>query len=67
MIISRRALARAKLEKLKQGFSVYTEIEEIAQSIEKKLDTVDFPVHIDRTDLGCWFIPDTNTSDHKVE
>lgn len=64
MIISRRALARAKLEKLKQGYSVYTEIDEIAQYIEKELDTIDFPVHVDRTDLGCWFIPDT--TDHKA-
>lgn len=64
MIISRRALARAKLEKLKQGNSVYTELEEIAQYIEKELKNVGFPVHVDRTDIGCWFIPEKQPTNH---
>lgn len=58
MIISRRALAREKLEKLKQGYSVYTETEEIAKYIEKELPSLNIQVHIDRTPIGCWFIPE---------
>jgi hypothetical protein len=62
VIISRRALARAKLEKLKKGYSVYAETNEVAQYIEKELPSLDFPVHVDRTSIGCWFIPETSTN-----
>ncbi|OYD08422.1 hypothetical protein [Paludifilum halophilum] len=58
MIISRRQLARAKVEKLKRGYSAYAETREVSQMIEKKLDEMDLSVHIDRTPIGCWFIPE---------
>jgi hypothetical protein len=58
MIINRRALAREKLEKLKNGYSVYTETEEVANYIEKEIQQWDKKVLIDRTPIGCWFIPE---------
>ncbi|GGE17293.1 hypothetical protein GCM10011571_18710 [Marinithermofilum abyssi] len=57
LIISRKKLARAKLEKLKRGYSAFAETEEVAELIEKELDGLDLQVHIDRTSVGTWFIP----------
>ncbi|SFI82821.1 hypothetical protein [Thermoflavimicrobium dichotomicum] len=65
MIISRKQLAREKLEELKKGYSVYAETEEVAGYIEKELSSLDMTVHIDRTPLGCWFIPEaSNCEEH---
>jgi putative aminopeptidase FrvX len=58
MIISRKKIAREKIEKLKQGYSVYSETEEIIQYIEKEIKELGLKVHIDRTPIGCWFIPE---------
>lgn len=58
MIISRKQLAKAKVEKLKRGYSAFAETEEVAQLIEKQLGEIDLPVYIDRTPFGCWFIPE---------
>lgn len=58
MIINRKHLAKAKLEKIKKGYSAYAETEEVAQWIEKELANLDIPVHIDRTPHGYWFIPE---------
>ncbi|MFC4075783.1 hypothetical protein [Salinithrix halophila] len=57
MIISRRKLAREKVEKLKRGYSAYAESKEVAQLIEKELGAIEMPVFIDRTPIGYWFIP----------
>jgi hypothetical protein len=58
MIINRKRLAREKLEKLKKGYSAYAETEEVAKLIEKELANLNIRVHIDRTPIGCWFIPE---------
>nr|WP_309866813.1 hypothetical protein [Desmospora profundinema] len=58
LIISRRQLARAKVEKLKKGYSAYAETKEVAQLIQKELDAIGFPVHVDQTSIGYWFIPE---------
>lgn len=57
MIISRRDMARAKVEKIKQGFSAFSETMEVTELIERYIKEEDLDVHIDKTDLGCWFIP----------
>ncbi|PTX63260.1 hypothetical protein C8P63_104105 [Melghirimyces profundicolus] len=60
MIISRKKLAKAKVEKLKRGYSAYAETEEVAGLIEKELGRIELPVFVDRTQLGYWFIPEDN-------
>ncbi|RAL26848.1 hypothetical protein [Thermoflavimicrobium daqui] len=60
MIISRKHLAKEKLNKLKDGYSAYAETAEVASYIEKELSNLDMMVHIDRTPLGCWFIPEAS-------
>ncbi|AUS08218.1 hypothetical protein C1X05_04815 [Laceyella sacchari] len=62
MIINRKEMARAKLEKLKNGYSAFAETQEVAEFIEKELEKLDLPVHIDRTEHGCWFIPEQSKS-----
>ncbi|SFS70993.1 hypothetical protein [Marininema halotolerans] len=57
MIINRKELVRAKIEKLKLGYSAYAESKAVAQLIEKELDRLNLPVFIDRTAIGYWFIP----------
>ncbi|PTM58061.1 hypothetical protein [Desmospora activa] len=58
MIISRRQLAKAKVEKLKNGFSAYAETQEVAQLVQKELDAIGIPVYVDHTSIGYWFIPE---------
>lgn len=58
MIISRKRLAQAKVEKLQKGYSAYAETAEVARLIQKELEQMDLPVHIDRTSQGYWFIPE---------
>ncbi|WP_149453303.1 hypothetical protein [Pasteuria penetrans] len=60
MIINRKRIAREKIERLKRGYSAFTESEEIATRIERELSKIPLEVHIDRTPLGCWFIPETH-------
>lgn len=57
MIINRRALARKKVEELKNGFSAFAETHEVADFIEKELANLDIKIHVDRTAVGAWFIP----------
>lgn len=58
MIINRKALARDKVEKLKNGYSAFTDSQEVAELVEKEIAELNMAVHIDRTSLGCWFIPE---------
>lgn len=58
MILNRKELAQAKINKLKKGYSAFAETTEVAQLIEKELEKLDMAVHIDRTPKGCWFIPE---------
>ncbi len=65
MIISRKALAREKLEKLRDGYSVYTETDEVAAYLEKEIPKLGKKVHIDRTPIGCWFIPEERLGENE--
>lgn len=58
MIMNRKELARIKLENLKKGYSAFTDSEEIAKILKGQVSTLDIPIHIDQTTLGCWFIPE---------
>ncbi|MEW9673618.1 hypothetical protein [Ammoniphilus sp. 3BR4] len=57
MIINHRELARAEVIKLKNGFSAYSENTLVTELIEKYIKEQGFHVHIDKTPMGCWFIP----------
>lgn len=57
MVINRKEMAKAKIEQLKSGFSAFAETIEVADLIEKELQSLNLNVHIDRTPMGSWFIP----------
>lgn len=57
MIISRKKMANAKVNKIKNGYSAFAETKEIIEYIKKELENQNIPVHIDETNQGCWFIP----------
>ncbi len=58
LAISRRRLAETKLEQLKKGYGTYAETKEVARLIEAQLAKLPLNVHIDRTPVGCWYIPE---------
>ncbi|QKG83935.1 hypothetical protein GXN76_05220 [Kroppenstedtia pulmonis] len=62
MIISRTQIALAKVEELKNGYSAYAETQEVARKMEKQLQGMDISVHIDKTPIGYWFIPECGES-----
>ena len=64
MVISRREMARAKVEKLKNGFSAFSETQEITELMERYIKEENLDVHVDKTSLGCWFIPADKESEH---
>jgi len=57
MIINRKKMASAKVNKIKNGYSAFAETKEVIEYIKKELKNQNIPVHIDETDQGCWFIP----------
>lgn len=59
MIMNRKELARIKFENLKNGYSAFTDSEEIANILKGQLTNLSIPIHIDQTALGYWFIPES--------
>lgn len=57
MVISTRDLAKSKVEKLKKGFSAYTESAQVTELLKRYIQEENLDVIIDQTPLGCWFIP----------
>lgn len=57
MIINRKEMARAKIRKIKNGYSAFAETQEIIALVKQELEKENIPVHIDETAKGCWFIP----------
>ncbi len=58
MILNRRQIAKAKVKKIKNGFSAFAETKEVIKLVKKELEKEGISVHIDETEQGCWFIPD---------
>ncbi len=57
MIINQRKMARAKVERIKNGLSAFSETTQVTELIEKYINQQGLRVHIDKTSVGCWFIP----------
>ncbi|WP_027414795.1 hypothetical protein [Aneurinibacillus terranovensis] len=58
MIINRREIARNKVEKLKTGFSAFSESLEVTDLMKKYIKEQNLHVYVDETPLGSWFIPE---------
>ncbi|MCF6408759.1 hypothetical protein [Pseudalkalibacillus salsuginis] len=57
MIINRKEMARAKVEKLKNGYSAFAETKEVAELIKKQAAELNIEFVEDVTEIGSWFIP----------
>lgn len=62
MIISPRYLARSKMENIHQGFSAFSENTEVTHLIERYIQEQNLNVLVEKTHLGCWFIPEEDSS-----
>jgi putative aminopeptidase FrvX len=60
MLISRKEMAKKKIEKIKDGYSAFAETKEVADYLKKELEKMNIDVHEDITELGVWFIPKVN-------
>ncbi|MCS1351625.1 hypothetical protein [Mechercharimyces sp. CAU 1602] len=58
MIINHKSMCKAKLKRLLEGYSAYTESDQVTQLLIKELQQLEIPVFIDRTPHGNWFIPE---------
>lgn len=67
MVINRREMARAKVEKLKNGFSAFSETQEVTELMERYIKEENLDVHVDKTSLGCWFIPADKAGEHSEQ
>ncbi|MDQ0208108.1 hypothetical protein [Alkalicoccobacillus murimartini] len=61
MVINRKDMARKKLAKLKAGQSAFTETKEVADLLRKYAKEEGVLFEEDDTDLGAWFIPQSQT------
>ncbi|WLD92359.1 hypothetical protein [Alkalihalobacillus sp. AL-G] len=57
MIISRKEMARAKVEKLRNGYSAFAETKEVAEMIKKQALSLNIDFEEEVTELGSWFTP----------
>jgi hypothetical protein len=57
MIINRKEMARAKVEKLRNGYSAFAETKEVADLIRKEAMNLNIDFEEDVTELGSWFTP----------
>lgn len=56
-ILNRREMRDDKIRQLKQGQSVYAESTEFIRLIKRGIEKENLKVNIEKTDGGCWFIP----------
>lgn len=57
MVIDRKEIARAKVDKIKNGFSAFAETQEVIFLVKKELEKQNIAVITDETEKGCWFYP----------
>ena len=57
MIINRQEIVRKKLHLLEEGFSAFTDSQEVARLIKRELRKRDMRAIEDQTPHGSWFYP----------
>jgi hypothetical protein len=67
MLLNRRALAKNKLEQLRNGQTAYAETFEVSDYLEKQIADLEMNVVIDRTDRGNWFYPAQNDQEEILD
>jgi hypothetical protein len=57
MIINRQEIAKKKLHLLEEGFSAFTDSQEVARLIKRELKKRNLQAAEDQTPHGSWFYP----------
>lgn len=57
MVINRKKIAQAKVNRIQHGYSAFSETQEINRLIKRELKKLDIDVIEDATNVGSWFIP----------
>ncbi|SFD60703.1 hypothetical protein SAMN05216238_102391 [Lentibacillus persicus] len=57
LVINKRRLRDAKIERLKEGKNAYTESAELTRLVQQQIQRENLNVVCDQTNTGCWFIP----------
>lgn len=57
-VLDRREMRDDKIRQLKEGRSVYAESDELIRLIKRGIEKENLKVTLEKTDGGCWFIPD---------
>jgi len=60
MIINRHEIAKAKLDLLKEGYSAFTDSQEVRRLLKRELKKRNIHAVEDPTPLGYWFYPENN-------
>lgn len=56
-VLDRRMMRDEKIEKLKEGRTVYAENDELIRLIKRGIDREKLIVKIEENNGGCWFTP----------
>ncbi|HEU5138628.1 MAG TPA: hypothetical protein VFT51_01550 [Bacillales bacterium] len=57
MIMNRKKLAKAKVQRIQDGYSAFAESNELTRLIKRELSKLNMDVFIEETTIGSWFIP----------
>lgn len=66
-VLDRREMRDEKIRQLKTGRSVYAESAELIRLIQRGIEKENLEVKIEKTDGGCWFIPNEADNDEASE
>lgn len=56
-VLDRREMRDEKIKQLKEGRTVYAESPEFIRLIKRGIEKENLDVKYEKTDGGCWFIP----------
>jgi len=56
-VLDRRVMRDEKIKQIKEGRTVYAESPELIRLIKRGIDKENLHVIYEKTDGGCWFIP----------
>ncbi|QHS23005.1 hypothetical protein GWK91_08605 [Virgibacillus sp. MSP4-1] len=57
LVLSRKKLVEEKTNQLLNGYSAYSDNDELIRLLKRNISRHNLDVFCDRTDIGCWFIP----------
>lgn len=56
-IMNKRQIRDEKIAQLLSGRTAYAETQEMIRLVNRSIERNNMHVHLDNTNLGCWFIP----------